>query len=824
MRAAESIIHCQYRVVSMIGETISHYRILQRLGAGGMGEVYKAKDLRLHRYVALKLLLPGSHVGEEARQRFLREAQAASALNHPNIATIYEIDEVERHGERNSFIVMEYVPGQPLNEFARGREFTVAEVLEIVMPITDALAEAHSRGIVHRDVKPSNIIVGENRRVKVLDFGLAKFLPPSGESACEHPTEVIKTTPGLVLGTFAYMSPEQALGKEVDHRSDIFSLGVVLYELLSRRLPFAGETTLAIIDGLLHSELPALSRFNQQVPLQIERIVCKMLEKDRERRYQSLREVYLELETVGRHITGTRPISVTRTDDLYATQILPASSADLNPRLSGGADKSIAVMNFANINRKADDDWLGVGIAETVTADLKNIEGVVVIGRERIYEVMRHLGVERDSDLDEKLATRVGRQVRARWIVCGGYQRIGEMLRITARFVEVETGEVTQTVKIDGQMSELFDLQDKIVYELSRDLKLDLRSTEREIIEQNETTVIEAYKAFVKGMINLFTGSRESLDNAVQLFEQALSLDPKYARAYAALGYAYELKAHFLTLPELFDRAIANFQKAIELRPLLAESYYGLGLTFIAMGRDEEAIGAIRRALAFAPNDFNAHAALGRAYFIGKGWFREAAAEYEKALAANPQAGWVALQLAHCDAFLGQYERGEQAARRAIELQERYMSGREGMQTVGSYTRLGHLYYLQGRYDEAITQFHRELDFLRRSNHALKERATIEIHQKLTSAYARQGELDEARKAFVQVITSFEQRLQRGADEPFTRYYVACAYAMMGEHERALECLEKAAQMRRNFTVERAKREIDFEGLHNDPRFQSLVN
>jgi tetratricopeptide (TPR) repeat protein len=668
-------------------------------------------------------------------------------------------------------------------------------------------------------------MINDGRRVKVLDFGLAK-LSVSGEhieaTASEYGTEVMNTTPGTILGTFAYMSPEQALGKEVDQRSDIFSLGVLLYELLAGRRPFLGDNSLAMMAGLLHAEPPALSRFNHDVTPELERIVHKLLEKDRERRYQGLREVYLDLDAVRQQATRL----LASLD--YQTNIIPATPATPEPAtgprtLSVRAGKSLAVMSFSNITRNSDDDWLGIGIAETVTADLKNIEGVMVIGRERMYEALKHLRADRPGDFDEKLATRLGREVGARWIVGGGYQRLGEMLRITARFVEVETGEVIKTVKIDGQMSQIFELQDKIVYELSRDLHLSLRRAEREVIEQVETDVIEAYEAFTKGMINLSAASRESLDRAILLFEKAITLDPNYARAYAALGYAYELKAQFLTMPELFERAITSLQKAIELRPMQAESYYGLGMTFIAMGREDEGIGAIRRALAFGSEDYRAHAALGRAYFLGKGLFREAAAEFEKALEINPQAGWVTLQIAHCHIFLHDYERAEKAARQAIELQEQYLSGRAGLQIIGAYGRLGQVYYWQGRYEDAIAEFYRELVSLRRSDHALKDRAAIEIHQHLASAYLRQGNLDDARAAFEQAIKGFEQRVQAGADDPFTRYYVACAYAMMGERDRALESLERAARERPHFTIERAKLEIDFESLRADARFRALV-
>jgi tetratricopeptide (TPR) repeat protein/predicted Ser/Thr protein kinase len=805
----------------MVGETISHYRLLERLGAGGMGEVYKAEDTRLHRPVAVKLLVADALRGEEARLRFLREAQAASALSHPNIATIYEIDEVERDGARLNFIVMEYVAGRTLKEQAQG--LGLSEALEIVMQIADALAEAHARGVIHRDIKPSNVIIGESRRVKVLDFGIAKFapLPPvDGETASFYHTELLQTVPGTVLGTYSYMSPEQALGREVDQRADIFSLGVLTYELLAGRPPFAGGTTLAVVDSILHADPPGLARFNPGVTPEIERIVRKMLEKDRGRRYQSLREVYLDLDAARGELTGSGA-----TNSGYGTRLFgPGGTTTAGPRTLGArAGKSIAVMTFSNITQDAADDWLGVGIAETVTADLKSIEGATIIGRERIHEAVRQLGPGIREDPDEKLATRVGREIGARWIVTGGYQRLGGMLRITARFVDVETGEVVKTVKIDGGMGEIFALQDKIVYELSRDLDLSLRSGERQVIEQEETQVIEAYEAFAKGMMNLRALSREALDRAAVHFEKAIALDPRYARAHAALGFAFDLKASILTMPELSERAIAQFQKAIELNPLLADGYAGLGLAFLALGRDDEAIGAIRRALTFAPDDFMARSALARAYFIGKGKFREAAAEYEKALGANPVAGWVALQLSQCYAYLGEYERGEQIARQAIALQEKYLSGREGMQVVGAFARLGYIYYRQGRYDDAIAEYYRELVFLRQTDHGQRERMSIEVHQKLGSAYVRQGNHDDARRAYDQVTRGFEARLGMGADDPFTRYYVACAAAMAGETARALESLEKAAEGRRCFTVERARREPDLESLREDPRFRALA-
>ncbi|HKX26942.1 MAG TPA: protein kinase, partial [Blastocatellia bacterium] len=693
-----------------------------------MGEVYKAEDLRLHRYVALKMMFVDGNENkftQQLRARFLHEARAASALNHPNIATIYEIDEIIRNDARYSFIVMEYVPGRTLKE--AGRELDLPESLEVVMQIAEPLAEAHDRGIVHRDIKSSNIIITEDRRAKLLDFGVAKYNPMPDESsvtASLYQTELMKTAPGTVIGTFAYMSPEQALGREVDGRSDIFSLGVLFYELIAKRLPFTGSSMLGVVDAILHADPLPVSMFNHQVSPDLERIVHRMLEKDVLRRHQTMRQVIADLEAV----RSGMPVMVdpfeTRVGE--ASPLVPAGSSGI--RMLSRAGKSIAVMSFNNITSNPADDWIGSGIAETVTADLKRVEGLTVMGRERVYEVLRRWNMKGDEEVDETLATSVGREIGARWIICGGYQRVSEMLRITARFVEVDTGEVVKTVKIDGQMKDIFDLQDKIVYELSRDLDLSLRSGEREDIGQRETEVVEAYEAFVRAQTMVMIGSREEMERAAALFEEAIKLDPNYAQAYAGLGYTFVLRGIFFSVPELMERGIDYFQKAIELRPMLPDGYSGLGMAFVETGRPDEAIGALRRALSFAPHDYQVHAMLGRAQMLGKGLFREASHEYEQSLKLNPKAGWAALQLALCCSYLPDFERGLQAARLAVEAQEQYISGQAGMQIIGAFVRLGHLYYITESYDDAIAEYYRELVFLRQSNHALRERTSIEVH------------------------------------------------------------------------------------------------
>jgi serine/threonine protein kinase/tetratricopeptide (TPR) repeat protein len=780
----------------VIGEVLAHYRIAERLGAGGMGEVFRAEDLKLRRVVALKVL----RGAEDHEGRLLREARFASQLNHPNIAVVYDADTVERDGQRRSFIAMEYVEGRTLAALLEERVPSVPEAVEIVVQVADALAAAHARGVVHRDIKAGNVMVDDAGRVKVLDFGLAAFRPVVGETRetwSPIGADPTRSAPGSVLGTVAYMSPEQALGRDVDARTDVFSLGVLLWELLAGRRPFEGANPIGIIDALLHAEPPSLTRLNPAVPRELEAVVLRMLAKDRERRIGTMRDVARELS-------------------LLASGSPRAAGTSASPP---AGENVIAVLVFTNITQSAEDNWLGTGIMETVTHDLKEISGLTVIGCERICEVEKRLTGQAARGAAE-LATRLGREVGARRVVTGGYQGVGDVMRITARVTDVESGEVVTTVKVDGSRRDLFALQDRVVTELASALQLASRPV---ATVTDETHVLDAYEAFSKGLINLRAESRESVDRAILLFERAVALDPAYARAWLALGEAYDVKATYLAIPELLEKAMASFERCLALQPRLARAWKELGSTLVDLGREDQGLEAIRRALELDPGDGASHGALGRAHFIGTGRFTEAANAFERALELNPQGGWYALQLAHVAALLRDFPRAERAARQALELQERGLSGREGVLIVGAYMKLGQIRALEGRPAEALEQFERELSFLRRVDHALKDRAIIELHARIGSAHLKLGHADEARAALRLSVAAFEERLRIGADEPFSRYYAATAWALLGEPERALDVLEAAAAMRRVYVTERARIDPDFESLRNEPRFQRLT-
>ena len=790
----------------MIGSTIQHYRVRERLGAGGMGEVYLAEDTRLGREVALKFLASGAATDPERRARLLTEARAASALRSSNIAAIYDIGEYQG----SDFLVMEYVEGDVLSSrIARG-PMGVREAADVAAQVADALAEAHGRGIVHRDIKSANIIVTARGQVKVLDFGLAKFVQGLGGNASVDAalTMARDTVAGTVLGTVSYMAPEQALGRPADPRSDLFSLGVVFYEMLAGRLPFQGHSFGEVVDAILHQTPPALARFNYAVTPDVDAVVRRALEKSPEMRYQDARSIYVDLMRLRTLFDeAARPVSGSR----ISSGSLGAPQAPEN---------SIAVITFANITREPSDAWIGSGIAETVTADLKNVPGLTIIGRERVFDALRNLDAEHESPHDDRFAIEIGRGLGARWIVAGAYQRFGPTIRITARFVEVDTGAVLRNVKIDGRLDDIFALQDRIVFELTQDLRLTLEATAINEIRTPETRSVEAYELFSRGMMTLRLATRDAPDRAIVMFERALAIDADYAEAWAGLGTAYQVKGTFLGLPELLDKAIECADRALALDPRLAEAHVARGSAFLSRGRYDEAAAALDAAIGFDPKHARAHAMLARVHWIGRGDLQQGIRELERAVAINPQFGYAHLQLAYLYTESGDYQRAEAAARRAIELQEQYISGEEGFLVVGAHTRLGYVFYRLGRYDDALRAYQTELLYLTATDHVLKERSLIELYQKLGAAYLRLGNQHDGRRHLDLAIRLFSERAARGEADPATAYYVGTAYALLDDIEQAVKHLSEAIDSRPGQNRRRATVDPDLAGVR--PALEAL--
>jgi len=775
----------------MVGETLSRYRLVAHLGSGAMGDVYRAEDERLRRTVALKVVR-ATHDPEETSRRLLAEARAGSAFTHPNIAVIYEADEVEHDGATLSFIAMEYVAGRTLADLASESALPLDFILDVGRQVADALVAAHAYGLVHRDIKPSNVMVTENGLVKVLDFGVARCTAPIDDTA---PTQTVDPLQGTAAGTLSYMSPEQVTGRPLDGRSDMFSLGVVLYELLAARRLFDGPNAARVIEALLQKEAPPLLAHldDPRLPA-VERVVRRMLEKNPSDRFDDVRAVGLALAAAQRGET------------------FQGSRAD-------AASPMLAVIDFRNISANAEDDWLGTGISETLTADLEGFEGVTVVPRGRVSELARTLE-RQGGEHGEPPWVRAGRELGARWVLTGSFQRAADAVRVTAQLFDTATAHVERTIKVDGRMQEIFVLQDRLVRDLAELLRAVIRPTGT---VTQETGVVGAYEAFSKGVLNLRAETFESIDRAVMLFEHAVDLDAGYARAHLELGVAYATKADYLAMGELRTHAVKSLRRALELQPDSVRAWRELGSVLITMGQDTDGFDALRRALVIDPADAGALGTMGRALFIGRAQFGEAAAWYDRALAANPKAGWYALQLAHCAALIRDFARGEAAANRAIDLQQAALSGQEGVLIVGASMRLGHLRALQGRTAEAITSYMQELAFLTDVDHALRNRVIVELNVRLGAAHLSLGETRKGRALLGVAIEAFDRRVRLGSDEPFTRYYAAAAHALVGDADTAMAFLERAATARRAFTLERARIEPEFAALRKDARLQRLL-
>ncbi|HVN09332.1 MAG TPA: protein kinase [Patescibacteria group bacterium] len=598
----------------MIGQTISHYKVLGKLGSGGMGVVYEAEDTQLGRKVALKFLPQEMAEDSQSLERFQREARAASALNHPNICTVHAI---EQH-ERQNFIVMERLEGQTLAQMMGREPLEMEKLLSVAMQVADALESAHSKGIVHRDIKPANIFVTARGQVKVLDFGLAKMGETRGagagaDSNLEMQTQDQQhglTLPGTALGTVNYMSPEQARGQLADARTDIFSLGTVLYQMATGTLPFQGDTSAVIYEAILNRDPVQVTQANPAVPAELGRVIDKALEKDRNLRYQTATDIKTDLARLKRDLESGRKRAAERAD----------SRGESKP-----AEKSIAVLYFENLSGVKEDEYFRDGITEDIITELSKIKGLSIFSRPTVLAY-------RDKQVTP---AQIGQQLKAAYVLAGSLRRAGNRLRINAQLVDTHTDFPLWSERYDREMKDVFEVQDEIARKIAEALRITLSPQEQAALAAKPTENLQAYDLYLRGKNYARRMTRQDLEFALQMFENAVSLDPDFALAYASIAnVCAQTHYNYGRDPIWLQRAEAASQRAVNLQPQLPEVLVAQAWILYAAQNYEEAVRCTQKAIDRKRDCEGAYYLLCRALFAS-GRYQEVANIADAALEAS---------------------------------------------------------------------------------------------------------------------------------------------------------------------------------------------
>jgi serine/threonine protein kinase/tetratricopeptide (TPR) repeat protein len=824
------------------GEKLGRYEIRSKIGAGGMGEVYLAEDTRLHRKVALKILPADLASNQDRMRRFEQEAQAAAALNHPNIAHIYEIGE----SDGVNFIAMEFIDGVTLREKIHQERIELRKLLKYLQHAAEGLAKAHAAGIVHRDLKPDNIMITRDGHAKILDFGLAKLLEAKPESAAEMGEAatammpVQYSTPGVVMGTVGYMSPEQAQAKPVDQRSDIFSFGCLLYEAATGRKPFAGDSIVDTLHKIIHDPAPAITDFNPSASPELQRVIRKCLAKEPEKRYQTIRDTANDLEELLEEMKGTSdiersvaPSSSTTTssatgstnDDLQpasstASATRPAvSSAEfiysgvkqhkfaaaivvlvlivgvavglglyLRARNTMAAIESIAVMPFVNESGNADVEYLSDGMTETLISSLSNLPNLSVKPRSSVF---RYKGKETNPQT-------IAKELNVQAILNGRVVQRGNEITLYIELIDAQKDTVLWKGDYNRQMSNLVTLQSEIARDVSGKLKSKLSGAERAAVEKVYTNNPEAYRLYLKGVYHAAKFNKEELDIGFGYLRQAVALDPNYALAYHGLAYYHYLIVDWTMSPhEAMPKAKEEALKAIELDDKLAVAHADLGAVYWYYDWNWPAAEKeFKRAIELDPDDSLSHEMYGW-YLVTMGRVDEGIAELKRGQQLDPLAqertsvlGWN-LYLAR------RYDESIEQHRKAIELEPDYWPG---------YSWLGNALAQKGRWPEAIEAFQKAI-----SIEPVIAVPTIGLGR----VYAVSGKKDEAIKVLAE--------LNDPSKHPYvSSYLIASIYAGLGDKDKAFALLERAYEDR-SWYMNHLKLDPELDSLHSDPRFADLV-
>ena len=771
----------------LIGLTLGHYRIIEKVGSGGMGLVYKAQDTALDRFVALKFLSEDVEHDALTSERFLREARVTSALNHPHICTIYDI--VEYDGR--PFLVMEFLEGQTLNQRIGGKPLPVNDLLDLSVQIVEALEAAHAKGIVHRDVKPSNIFVNAQGQTKVLDFGLAKLAlrcpKPVAVGVTSQETAVTEeymTSPGMMMGTIQYMSPEQARGEEVDARADLFSFGVVLFEMATGQPAFTGRTSTVILDAILNREPTPAIRLNPSLPEELQRILDKALEKDREMRYQTAADIRVDLKRLKRDLDSPRGRDRT-------SAARPKETALRERKITAARIKAIAVLPLVNLSRDPEQEYFADGMTEALITDLAQIGALRVISR---TSAMRYKGTGRP--LPE-----IARELNVDALVEGSVLRAGERVRITAQLIHAATDQHLWARSYERDLRDALALQAEVARAIAEEVQIKLTPQERVKLARPRPVNPAAHEAYLKARYYLAKSSEQALKKSIAYFEQAIECDPSYALPYTGLVDAYNvLTGGFLELvPQrtIIPKVRAMAAKALELDDTLAEAHVSIGRTKFYFDWDwAGAEKSFQRAIELNPNLCDAH----RMYALlltSQQRQEEAIHEAQRSLILDPVSllAHVAAGLVYCNAR--QFEDAERQLRKALELDPNYMFAHEllGVDCLAP----------TARYDEAVVELEKAV--------ALAKNVAI-TKGGLGYVYAKSGRRAEA----LRVLEELDELSKNTYVTPIA---AAGIYAGLRD-DRVFEALEEAYQQRCPQIVW-ARVAPYWDEVRSHPRFQDLL-
>jgi len=676
-----------------VGSMVSHYKILRKLGSGGMGVVYEAEDTRLGRKVAVKFLTEEMERDPSILERFQREARAASSLNHPGICTVHSIEE----HERRHFIVMELLEGQTLAQRMGRQPFEIGELLDLATQIADALESAHSKGIVHRDLKPVNLMINARGQVKVLDFGLAK-IEGVGKMADRESSQADTmlganqlTTAGTVLGTVYYMSPEQARGQLTDARTDLFSLGAVLYQMATAALPFPGDTQPVVFEAILNRAPKPLSELNPSMPAALGRVFDKALEKDRNLRYQTATELKTDLLRLKRDLDSGRQKGVTLSDSKGAAE--------------KASEKSIAVLYFENLSGVKEDEYFRDGITEDIITELSKIRNMKVFSRPTVL-------VYRDKPVTP---SQIGQQLGAAYVLAGSLRRSGSRLRITTQLVDTHTDFPLWSERYDREMKDVFEVQDEIAQKIAAALRIQLSPQEQEALAAKPTDNLQAYDLYLRGRSYARRLTRQDLEFALQMYENAVTQDTNFALAFAAIANvcAY-YHAHYAREDVWIHRARAAAERAMELQPDVPEVMVAQAWILYAKGQYDEMTAIVRNVIAHKRDCEGAYYLLLRGLYAS-GKYQDVANVADEAIESSGTDYNVYVPIMNSLGALGKQEALKNIRHRAIQALEGHL--RQVPEDARARILLAAFYAEEGRQEDAVREAN--LAMLLRPNEAM---------------------------------------------------------------------------------------------------------